>query len=311
MRIGLPRVRVREPANGPPVEQHPAHVAPCMSGGRPPRRPLVSRHATVLLHARAASRVPDSVVMRMSGHRTRTVFDRYNIVENEDVNRQSAGSRRDEPLPRLDTKWTQQSEPRPRPKRPHPPSSGGASGKWRAIQDSNLWPSAPEAAGGVPHRAAPSRNQLKSAPPAEARSRIRRIEPHQVARRLLTPLLTRGGGLFRRCREQLRGPISPSGRWQSDSGSRPRPCTAYAVAVSSNTAAFPTRSESLRPPSPGAWPPHPAKDGRNRVLALRPFGRSPTGPVAPNPLRAPPPHATRALHSQSVAVRAKRTRSLD
>jgi integrase len=29
--------------------------------------------------------VAESVVMRMSGHRTRNVFDRYNIVEDEDV----------------------------------------------------------------------------------------------------------------------------------------------------------------------------------------------------------------------------------
>jgi integrase len=29
--------------------------------------------------------VPESVVMRMSGHRTRNVFDRYNVVEDEDV----------------------------------------------------------------------------------------------------------------------------------------------------------------------------------------------------------------------------------
>jgi hypothetical protein len=29
--------------------------------------------------------VPESVVIRMSGHRTRAVFDRFNVVDDEDL----------------------------------------------------------------------------------------------------------------------------------------------------------------------------------------------------------------------------------
>jgi transposase-like protein len=36
-------------------------------------------------HERAPTGVAESVVMRMSGHRTRNVFDQYNIVEDENV----------------------------------------------------------------------------------------------------------------------------------------------------------------------------------------------------------------------------------
>ena len=64
--------------------------------------------------------VPESVVMRMSGHRTRNVFDRYNVVEDEDVRTAvkviEAGTLRhlaEEARKDLDTFWTQSRRVRP------------------------------------------------------------------------------------------------------------------------------------------------------------------------------------------------------
>jgi integrase len=51
-------------------------------------------------HARKAG-IPESVVMRISGHKTRAVFDRYNVVDESDL-RLAART-----LETMDAFWTQ------------------------------------------------------------------------------------------------------------------------------------------------------------------------------------------------------------
>ena len=61
---------------------------------------------------------------------------------------------------------------------------------WRAILDSNQWPSAPEADAVLPNQAAPGRNYLNLLHAICMPFRIRRTKPHQQSESLLTPLLT-------------------------------------------------------------------------------------------------------------------------
>jgi len=62
-----------------------SHVEASVQGGGPPRRLWFHDSRRSFCTNARRRQVAESVVMRMSGHRTRSVFDRYNIVEDEDV----------------------------------------------------------------------------------------------------------------------------------------------------------------------------------------------------------------------------------
>jgi integrase len=71
------------------------------------------------------SGIPESVVMRMSGHRTRAVFERYNVVSDDDL--RDAVRRLEARPANLGQKMDKVSVPEPKGQTPHRLSADGAS----------------------------------------------------------------------------------------------------------------------------------------------------------------------------------------